>query len=140
MERLWQGRAVSLGAGYRKLFSASFVSNLGDGMGLVAYPWLPSAVTRNPLLISGVAGRCLAVTLVGNAVIAGLMAMPIGSAIGGLVVVIVGHVAPHSTALRATWVVSSLVYVLLFVFGTKRLTTAKIERARHSVGAVSGGG
>lgn len=30
------------------------MSNLGDGIGLVAYPWLASAVTRNPLLISAV--------------------------------------------------------------------------------------
>jgi MFS family permease len=41
-----------LGAGYRKLFAASTVSNLGDGIGMIAYPWLASAVTRNPILIS----------------------------------------------------------------------------------------
>jgi MFS family permease len=48
-----------LGASYHKLFSASVISNLGDGIGTVAYPWLASAVTRNPLLISlvPVAGR-----------------------------------------------------------------------------------
>ena len=44
-----------LGANYFKLFGASTVSNLGDGIGLLAYPWLASAVTRNPLLISLVA-------------------------------------------------------------------------------------
>ena len=38
-------------ANYWKLFSASVISNTGDGMGLIAYPWLASAVTRNPLLI-----------------------------------------------------------------------------------------
>lgn len=37
---------------YFKLFWASTISNLGDGIGLIAYPWLASAVTRNPLLIS----------------------------------------------------------------------------------------
>jgi MFS family permease len=31
------------------------VSNLGDGVGVVAYPWLASAVTRSPLLIALVA-------------------------------------------------------------------------------------
>jgi MFS family permease len=41
-----------LGGGYRRLFAASTVSNLGDGIGSLAYPWLASAVTRNPLLIS----------------------------------------------------------------------------------------
>ncbi len=41
-----------LGPNYVKLFWASTISNLGDGIGLIAYPWLASAVTRNPLLIS----------------------------------------------------------------------------------------
>ena len=43
-----------LGASYRKLFISTTVSNIGDGMSLIAYPWLASALTRNPLLISGV--------------------------------------------------------------------------------------
>ena len=41
-----------LGANYRKLVAAAGISNLGDGIGTVAYPWLASAVTRSPLLIS----------------------------------------------------------------------------------------
>lgn len=41
-----------LGASYWKLFTASVISNLGDGMGSVAYPWLASAVTRNPVLVA----------------------------------------------------------------------------------------
>ncbi|MEO6652046.1 MAG: MFS transporter [Ilumatobacteraceae bacterium] len=44
-----------LGASYYKLFAGTVVSNLGDGMATVAYPWLASAVTRNPILIAGVA-------------------------------------------------------------------------------------
>lgn len=40
---------------YRKLVSASAISNLGDGVAQIAYPWLASAVTRNPLLIAGIA-------------------------------------------------------------------------------------
>jgi MFS family permease len=46
--------AGRLGASYRKLFISTVVSNIGDGMSLIAYPWLASALTRNPLLISGV--------------------------------------------------------------------------------------
>jgi MFS family permease len=46
---------MSLGANYRRLFTASTISNLGDGVGLIAYPWLASAVTRNPVLIALVA-------------------------------------------------------------------------------------
>ncbi len=44
-----------LGRNYFKLFWASTISNLGDGIGTIAYPWLASAVTRNPLLIALVA-------------------------------------------------------------------------------------
>jgi MFS family permease len=41
-----------LGANYVKLFIGSAITNLGDGIGTVAYPWLASAVTRNPFLIT----------------------------------------------------------------------------------------
>lgn len=44
-----------LGASYYKLFTGTVVSNLGDGMGTVAYPWLASAITRNPLLVASIA-------------------------------------------------------------------------------------
>jgi MFS family permease len=46
---------VALGPSYRKLFAASTVSNLGDGISIIAYPWLASAITRNPVLIALVA-------------------------------------------------------------------------------------
>lgn len=41
-----------LGRAYWKLWSATAISNLGDGVSGVAYPWLASAVTRSPLLIA----------------------------------------------------------------------------------------
>lgn len=41
-----------LGRAYWKLWSATAVSNLGDGVSGVAYPWLASAVTRSPFLIA----------------------------------------------------------------------------------------
>lgn len=44
-----------MGKNYWKLWTASVISNLGDGIGTVAYPWLASAVTRNPLHIAAVA-------------------------------------------------------------------------------------
>ena len=44
-----------LGASYHKLFISTTISNIGDGMSLIAYPWLASALTRNPLLIAAVA-------------------------------------------------------------------------------------
>ena len=43
---------TKLGASYWKLWSATGISNLGDGITSVAYPWLASAVTRSPLLIA----------------------------------------------------------------------------------------
>jgi MFS family permease len=48
-------RPRALGPSYYKLFGGTVVSNLGDGMGLVAYPWLASAITRNPILVALVA-------------------------------------------------------------------------------------
>ena len=41
-----------LGRNYQRLFAASTISNLGDGVALIAYPWLASAITRNPVLIA----------------------------------------------------------------------------------------
>jgi len=40
---------------YRRLVAASTISNLGDGVSQIAYPWLASVVTRNPLLIALIA-------------------------------------------------------------------------------------
>ena len=45
----------SLGGNYRRLFAASTIANLGDGIGLIAYPWLATAITRDPFLIAIVA-------------------------------------------------------------------------------------
>jgi MFS family permease len=41
-----------LGANFYKLFTGSIISNIGDGVSTIAYPWLASAVTRNPILIA----------------------------------------------------------------------------------------
>jgi len=41
-----------LGSSYWRLWSATAISNLGDGISGVAYPWVASAVTRSPLLIA----------------------------------------------------------------------------------------
>ncbi len=48
-------RFRGLGGNYWKLWTASVVSNLGDGVAQIAYPWLASLLTRNPALIAGVA-------------------------------------------------------------------------------------
>ncbi|MFQ5554772.1 MAG: MFS transporter [Acidimicrobiia bacterium] len=50
-----QKPVMKLGPGYWKLWTSSVVSNLGDGVALIAYPWLASAVTRNGALIALIA-------------------------------------------------------------------------------------
>lgn len=46
---------VRLGSSYRKLYVSTAISNVGDGMAAIAYPWLATAITRNPLLVALVA-------------------------------------------------------------------------------------
>ncbi len=46
---------LALGAPYRRLWSATFLSNLGDGIRAAAFPLLATTLTHDPLLISGVA-------------------------------------------------------------------------------------
>jgi MFS family permease len=40
--------------GFARLLGASAITNLGDGVGVVAYPWLASLVTRDPALVAAV--------------------------------------------------------------------------------------
>ena len=42
----------SVGVNYWRLWSATVISNFGDGLSAVAYPWLASAVTRDPVAIA----------------------------------------------------------------------------------------
>lgn len=49
MTRLWSLRD------YRLLFSSSAISNLGDGVSALAFPWLATLITRDPMLIAMVA-------------------------------------------------------------------------------------
>lgn len=50
----WQRRTAGQDARYWRLWGAVASSNLGDGLVSVAFPWLASLLTRDPLLISGV--------------------------------------------------------------------------------------
>jgi MFS family permease len=56
--------------------------------------------------------------------------MPVGAALGGLVVLVVDAFASRDIALRATWIANGLIHVALFVYGRAKLTTARIEAAR----------
>lgn len=45
-------RGEPLGRNFRRLLPAAFAANLGDGVAKIAVPWLATALTRDPLLIS----------------------------------------------------------------------------------------
>ena len=49
------GTLIGTNRNYRLLLSASSVSNLGDGIAMVALPWLATLLTTDPLLIAAVA-------------------------------------------------------------------------------------
>jgi MFS family permease len=53
------GRFRGLGANYWKLWASSTVSNLGDGVSLIAFPWLATVLTDDAFLVAlmGVATR-----------------------------------------------------------------------------------
>ncbi len=44
-----------LGKNYPLLWAASAIANLGDGIGIIAWPWLASLITRDPVAIALVA-------------------------------------------------------------------------------------
>ncbi|MCP5088548.1 MAG: MFS transporter [Rhodobacteraceae bacterium] len=46
---------ISSNPNFRLLFSASAVSNLGDGISALAFPWLATLITRDPVMIATVA-------------------------------------------------------------------------------------
>ncbi|MEL6601205.1 MAG: MFS transporter, partial [Pseudomonadota bacterium] len=46
---------LSINSAYHRLFGASSVSNLSDGVSQLAFPWLASLLTRDPFLIGAVA-------------------------------------------------------------------------------------
>ena len=56
--------------------------------------------------------------------------MPIGSLIGGLIIVVTDSFASRELALRMPWLIAGVAYFVLFAFAAPKLTTAKIEAAR----------
>lgn len=51
MSDRWRSRP-KYGSGYRKVYLSTAISSAGDGVSSIAYPWLASAVTRNPVLVA----------------------------------------------------------------------------------------
>jgi MFS family permease len=56
--------------------------------------------------------------------------MPIGSILGGVIVLIADASGSREFALRLPWFIAGGLHVVLFVFAAPKLTTAKIEAAR----------
>jgi len=56
--------------------------------------------------------------------------MPIGTALGGLIVWFTEIFGTREMALRMPWFVAGVLHLVLFVFAAPKLTTAKIEAAR----------
>jgi hypothetical protein len=56
--------------------------------------------------------------------------IPIGAALGGLVVLFAQHFVSHTMALRTVWFVDGGVHVILFAVGRRLLTTERLESAR----------
>lgn len=48
-------KPAALGRNYWRLWHATVLSNLGDGIGAVAAPWLATSLTRSPLRVAAVA-------------------------------------------------------------------------------------
>lgn len=62
--------------------------------------------------------------------------MPLGAALGGLIVVLMSHVVTRDWALRSVWFVDAAIHLMLFVVGRRLLTTGKIEQARTEATAL----
>lgn len=56
--------------------------------------------------------------------------MPIGAALGGFIVWFVDQFTTRRWGLRSVWFADAAVYLMLFVVGASKLTTAKIDAAR----------
>ena len=56
--------------------------------------------------------------------------MPIGSAIGGVLVLVVDQMGSRSMALRAPWMASAAIHAVLYFVARTKLTTERIETAR----------
>jgi hypothetical protein len=56
--------------------------------------------------------------------------IPIGAALGGVLVVVLDAFTSREWALRSVWLFEAAMYAGLWVAGRSRLTTARLERAR----------
>ena len=112
-------RTSGLGPGFAKLWTANAVSNLGDGVTLVAGPLLAASLTRDPRLVAGlaVAQRLpwLLFSLVSGALVDRLDRRLVMVRVDAARAVVVGLLGVAVVADAATL---PLLYVVFFALGT----------------------
>jgi MFS family permease len=108
-----------LGPEYRKLWTASTVSNLGDGVTFVAGPLLVASLTRDPILVAGVAFAqrlpWLLLSLISGALVDRFDRRRIMWTVDGFRTVLLGFLG---LAVLLGFVSVSLLYVVFFLMGT----------------------
>ena len=108
-----------LGPEYRKLWTASTVSNLGDGVTLVAGPLLAASLTRDPLLVAGLAFAqrlpWLFFSLISGALVDRLDRRMLMVAVDAFRTVLLGFLG---LAVLSDFVSIPLLYVVFFLMGT----------------------
>lgn len=108
-----------LGAEYGKLWTASTVSNLGDGVTLVAGPLLAASLTRDPVLVAGLAFAqrlpWLLLSLISGALVDRLDRRRLMVAVDGFRTVLLGFLG---LAVMLNFVNIPLLYGVFFLMGT----------------------
>lgn len=116
---------LALGAPYRRLWSATLLSNLGDGVRAAAFPLLAASLTDNPILISGVA---VATQLPGV-----LLALPAGSLadrfdrrriVIAADAIRLAFLLGFIGLIASGWATMSVLYVVVFVSGATDVVRA----------------
>lgn len=118
--------SLALGAPYRRLWSATLLSNLGDGIRAAAFPLLAVTLTRDPMLIAGVA---VATQLPG--VLLGLTAGWLADRVDRRLIVVTADAVRLAVLvaliclITAGWATMALLYLVVFV-------SAATDVARHT--------
>jgi MFS family permease len=114
---------LALGVPYRRLWSATLLSNLGDGIRAAAFPLLAVTLTRDPMLIAGVA---VATQLPG--VLLGLTAGWLADRFDRRRIVIAADtvrlvvLVALICLITGGWATMALLYVVVFVAGVTDVT------------------
>ena len=110
---------AGLGASYWKLWAASTISNLGDGVTVIAGPLLAASLTRDPVLVAGVAFAqrlpWLLLSLISGALVDRLDRRLLMAAVDGFRTVLLVFLA---LAVLLGFVSIPLLYIVFFLMGT----------------------